>query len=82
MLDNKRRDTIFCIDSTSVCTLWEVCKVITWLGVTLDMNKGLFISSREGIQSILSTISKIIDSVYVSARLIVLKSLYWAILVV
>ena len=48
-------------------SVWQATKVLTWLGIEVDLNNTLKISS-ERIDSILFTIEFILSKIYVSAR--------------
>ena len=47
---------------------WEPCKVLTWLGVGINLSSGTLKITKSRINNILNTISLILRKIFVSAR--------------
>ena len=48
--------------------MWEPIKTLTWLGISVNLNKGCLYVSNERISSLLETIENITNHPYASAR--------------
>ena len=47
---------------------WELTKIFTWLGISVNLNKVCLYVSEERIQNLLETIDYITNNLYISAR--------------
>ena len=47
---------------------WEPCKILTWLGIDINLSSGTFIVAKSRIDNILNTISLTSRKIFVSAR--------------
>ena len=47
---------------------WEPCKILTWLGIDINLSSGTFKITKSRIDNILNTISLISRKIFVSAR--------------
>ena len=47
---------------------WETCKILTWLGIDMDLSLGTLKITRSCIDNILNTISLTLRKIFVSAR--------------
>jgi len=49
-------------------SIWEPVKILTWLGITVDLNKNMFFIPTRRIERILSLLEKVLATAYVSPR--------------
>ena len=47
---------------------WESCKILTWLGIDINLSSGTLKITKSRIDNILNTISLILRKIFVSAR--------------
>ena len=47
---------------------WEPCKILTWLGIDINLSSGTLKITKSRIDNILNTISLILRKIFVSAR--------------
>ena len=50
---------------------WEPCKILTWLGIDINLSSGTLKITKSRIDNILNTISLILRKIFVSARTLV-----------
>ena len=48
--------------------MWEPTKTLTWLGISVNLNKGCIYVSEERISNLLETVEYIANNPYISAR--------------
>ena len=48
--------------------MWEPTKTLTWLGISVNLNKGCLYVSNERISNLLETVKYITNHLYGSAR--------------
>ena len=49
-------------------SVWEPTKILTWLGVTVNLKKGCLYVSEERISNLLETVECITNNPHISAR--------------
>ena len=58
--------------SVFICNIekstWEPCKILTWLGIDINLSSGTLKITKSRIDNILNTISLILWKIFVSAR--------------
>ena len=49
-------------------SMWEPTKILTWLGISVNLNKGCLYVSEERISNLLETVDYITNNPYISAQ--------------
>ena len=49
-------------------SVWEPTKILTWLSISFNLNKGFLYVSEERISNLLETVDHITNNPYISAR--------------
>ena len=51
-------------------SIWESCRILTWLGIDINLPSGTWKITESCIDNVLNTIYLILSKIYVSARIL------------